>query len=235
MKYTIITLMSLLFLTGCTTTNDAVINNDSIKSNETTELSNTGFDSIDKDNIIVNGSNEADFLYNPYSIEDLLTKFYSPQEVTVMKAKFNSKDDSILTDEGSVLTSYDVTIEEVYNSPGNIDSGQSLTLLNSGGCVTVNEYKPYINKEKWLESIKDKSDEWLNSNYYCEQSFAQTQSIEQGDEFLVMFTETTYGNMILFGNGLMEISGDELINNDDTTQNDLKYQEVIEEINQIYN
>lgn len=235
MKYILFILISLLILTGCTNTNGVVINNDSIKSNETTELSNTGFESIDKDNIVMNGSNEADFLYNPYSIEDLLTKFYSPQEVSVMKVKFNSQYDSILTDEGSVLTPYDVTVEEVYNSPGNIDSGQSLTLLNSGGCVTVNEYKPYIKKEKWLENIKNKSDEWLNSNYYCENSFAQGQSIGQGDEFLVMFTENKDGNMILFGNGLMEISGDELINNDDTTHDNLTYDKVIEEINQIYN
>lgn len=221
MKNLFIIVLSLTLLPGCS-------------NNKITDTTATTFKEIDNSKIAFSSQIEADFMYNPYNIEDLLGKFYKPEDVDVIEATFNQQGESILTEDGAVFTPYEVKVENVYNPNSSFKQGESITMYNTGGCVSIKDYEPFIQKVDWLNQLKNKSDSWLGSNYYCEPPFTQEQSIDAGDDFLVMSVKTDVGNEIVLGNGLMEIEGDTLINNDDTTDENLPLDDTIRKIEDIY-
>lgn len=235
MKKLFLALVPLFGLTGFTNNvsnqSDTNIN---AEEKDTTEESYAPFQQIDESKIASSSYAEADYAYNPYSIEDLLTKFYNPSDVEVMKVNFDTKEDSIVTEDGSIYTPYGVTVEETYNLGTKYSVGDNIVINNTGGAVPLSEYKPFIEKSSWQDNLSKKSDEWLNTNYYSEAPLAQKQSIEAGDEFLVMTIDSDLGPKIIVGNGLMEISGDTLINNDDTTTDNLSLSKVLDQITNIY-
>lgn len=230
MKRLFIAALPLFILAGCSNS----VNSATVPKVEDNNTALSSFDSIDPAQIATTGSVEADFLYNPYDIEDLLTKFNQPEDVEVMEVTFNTKDDTVLTDDGSLFTPYKVSVDKTYNPQSKINEGDEITIYNSGGCVTVADFQPFIQKEEWLEDIGKETTEWKNSNYYCEDSFAQTQDIGYGDSFLVMTVDTTLDNTVVLGNGLMEIEGNVLINNDDTSDENLSLEDTRKQILQIY-
>ncbi len=230
MKRLFIAALPLFILAGCSNS----VNSATVPKVEDNNTALSSFDSIDPAQIATTGSVEADFLYNPYDIEDLLTKFNQPEDVEVMEVTFNTKDDTVLTNDGSLFTPYKVSVDKTYNPQSKINEGDEITIYNSGGCVTVADFQPFIQKEEWLEDIGKETTEWKNSNYYCEDSFAQTQDIGYGDSFLVMTVDTTLDNTVVLGNGLMEIEGNVLINNDDTSDENLSLEDTRKQILQIY-
>lgn len=206
-------------------------NDNSINAMQSNEQS---FKVIDDENIIASGFTEGDYAFDPYDINDLMTKFNNPEDVDPLQVTLIEKGEGQVTSDGYVYTPYTVTVDQTYNPNSKFSVGQNITINVNGGEIPLSQYEPFVDKQQWKDKLENESSEWKEKNYYQEVAIAQKQSLDFGDKFFVILNDNIVDNNVEIGNGLMEINGEKLISNKDTKQEILNLNEVEEQINTIY-
>lgn len=198
-------------------------------------LTDQSFKQIADNKIAFEASTAYDFIYDPYDITALMTEFNAPADVEPLKVQLLEQGEGQVTADGYVYTPYTVRVEQTYNPGSKFSSDQTIVINVGGGSVSLDKYEPFINKDEWKEKVASESAQWKSENYYRETGLAQDQSLDYGDSFFVLLTQDPVENSVEIGNGLMEINGDSLVNNDDVNSEMLSLTEIEGEINAIYN